>query len=136
MMQAPIVPPGIEHLPPWVQVTVTLLVFGLALFVSFRSIMKPGAAPPSKDVVVPGVSVMDGEIFRNAVEQLKGNARQQEVRDAQVRDLQRELGMQTEIMREARDALRSSCEHLESIDRRLKNELRRMDDAREYEKRP
>ena len=43
------------------------------------------------DVVVPGVSVMDGQIFAQATEQLKTSMRQQEIRDAQIRDLQREL---------------------------------------------
>ena len=136
MMQAPIVPPGIEALPPWVQITVTVLVFCLALFVSFRSIIKPGSATPTKDVDVPGVSVMDGEIFRGAVEQLKQNARQQELRDAQVRDLQRELATQTDIMREARDAMQRSCEHLESIEAKIKRELRRQGEIRDYDQRP
>ena len=136
MMQAPIVPHGIEALPPWVQITVTLLVFCLAMFVSFRSIMKPGSATPSKDVVVPGVSVMDGEIFRGAVEQLKANHRQQEIRDAQVRDLQRELNRQTDSMTECRDALQRSCEHLESIEAKIKRELRRQDEQRDYDRRP
>lgn len=132
----PVIPPGLDAMPPWVQVTITILVFVSALFVTFRSVMKPGSATPSKDVVVPGVSIMDGEIFRNAVEQLKTNARQQELRDAQVRDLQRELSVQTDIMRECRDAIQRSCEHLDSIDSKVKRELRRQDEVRNFDARP
>lgn len=129
-MQAPVVPPGIEALPPWIQVTVTILVFLAALFVSFRSILKPTETSKSKDVVVPSVSVMDGAIFQQAAEQLKANFRQQELRDAQLRDLQHELRTQTELMRENRDALRQICEYSESIENKLKRELKRQAEER------
>lgn len=129
-MTAPVLPPGIETLPPWVQVSVTIFVFGVALFISFRSIVKPTNVEKTKDVVVPGVSIMDGEIFRNAAEQLKSQARMQEHRDAQLRELQRELQAQTDLLREGRDAMRNVVEHLESIERKLRQELRRQAEGR------
>ena len=127
----PVVPPGIEHLPPWVQVTITILVFCSALFITFRSVLKPTETTKSKDVVVPGVSVMDGQIFKEATETIKQSMRQQEHRDLQVRELQRELQTQTDLMRECRDALRATTDHLDSIESKLKGELRRQKELRE-----
>jgi hypothetical protein len=125
------IPPGIESFPPWAQIVLTVFGFVIAVLIYGRSLLKPLSTEKSKDVVVPGVSVMDGQIFAQATEQLKQNARQQELRDAQLRDLQRELTTQTDIMRDVRNAMVSACEHLESIDKRLKNELRRQADERE-----
>jgi hypothetical protein len=126
-MMTPTVPPGIDSLPPWVQVTITILVFCSALFISFRSVFKPTGSEvaKSKDVVVPNVNVMDGQIFAQATEQLKASMRAQEARDVQVRELQRELGHQSEIMRDCLQALRECVGHLEAIDRKLRQELRR-----------
>jgi len=112
-------------------VAVTVFVFAVALFISFRSIVKPTETVKGKDVVVPGINVMDGEIFKQATEQLKANARQQELRDIMVRELHRELVTQSDLMRENRDTLRQVCEVLETIDRRLRVELKRQSEERE-----
>lgn len=128
-MQAPTLPPGIESMPPWVQAILTVLVLVTSIFITFKSIWKPGDATKSKDVVVPGVSVMDGQIFKEATQTIKDSMRQQELRDAQVRELQRELAIQSDIMRDCRASLQAICEHLESIDHRLKRELKRQAEA-------
>lgn len=54
---------GIETLPPWVQVVASLLIFGAAGFAWFRGAIK-SVAGETKDVVVPGLAIADGEAIR------------------------------------------------------------------------
>jgi hypothetical protein len=61
---------GIDHFPPWAQVTMSVLGFIVAAAAYFRGFFK-NAPPPSRDVVVPSLTVADNAIIADATATLK-----------------------------------------------------------------
>ncbi|MGQ4272496.1 hypothetical protein [Terrihabitans sp. B22-R8] len=61
-----------EQLPPWVQVLLSIGAFLVAAWAYLRGMLK--AAPPSKDIVVPSVTIADAHAIREMAAQLRLNS--------------------------------------------------------------
>lgn len=123
-------PSTLDQLPVAVQYIVGILggIIGIAIMVfGWLKPLKPGSI--SKDVIVPNVNVMDGEILRAAAQALRDSIAREDQRERAVRELvdcaRTENVHLRDIVGISRDILaqlRRNGDVMESIDERMKDE--------------
>jgi hypothetical protein len=127
----PTPPPGLEGFTPLQQMILSALGFVVAAAIWAYGFMKKPNATVTKDVIVPNINVMDGEVFRDAARTIREQMAQNEARERIIRELAAELRSQTDLFRTMVDVLKTNQEFLESIDRRMKSEYFRQREERE-----
>lgn len=121
--------PGIEGLPPSVQMLVTVLGFMAAVTIYFYGFFKKGPQV-TKDVVMPNINVMDSQSIREAATAWRTMIAGEEARAAQVASIARAQREQIEALMTIAGLQRRNIEVLEAIDERLRQEHKRLrDDA-------
>lgn len=66
---------GLENLPPWLQIILSIAMFAVTAWVYFSGAFKRLPPPPSKDVVVPSLSIADSQQIQNWIDSLRENTR-------------------------------------------------------------
>ncbi len=127
----PTPPPGLEGFTPLQQMILSALGFVVAAAIWGFGFFKKPSATVTKDVIVPNINVMDGEVFRDAARTIREQMAQNEARERIIRELAGELRSQTDLFRTMVDVLKTNQEFLESIDRRMKSEYFRQREERE-----
>jgi hypothetical protein len=107
-----------ENFPPGIQTLVTLLAGLLGLAAHFYGQLRK-VPEKAKDVIVPGVSIVDGQTFREGTQVLRETIQMNEGRERMLRRFMAELEDHSEVLREISG-------HLESIDKRIAAEHYRL----------
>lgn len=77
---------GLETLPPWAQVAMSIGVFLVAAWAYLRGLFKT-APPPAKDVVVPSLTIADNAVIKEATATLREANRLSEAHRAHDADI-------------------------------------------------
>jgi hypothetical protein len=118
---------GLETFPPWAQITLSVIGFIIAAAAYFRGLFKT-APPPSKDVVIPSLTVADNAVIADAAATLKEANHHLRDRNHLDREMLFHMKMQTEHLEDIKHALAGMAET--DRKRRSEEERKRRDQER------
>jgi hypothetical protein len=110
---------GLETFPPWAQITLSIIGFIVAATAYFRGLFKT-APPPSRDVVIPSLTVADNAVIADAAATLK--EANHHLRDRN--NLDREMLFHMKLQSEHLEDIKHGLEHMAQIDRKRRSEER------------